>query len=162
MSQGDTPIYGYSDAGYQPGYPATHELEAQQYITHPGTVDLSKRQIIDNNAEGYDPRNYGSEYSARDELPTGHIMSYPTIYDGAVHDRKEAYHHAIETNQHLGIFAPGTPEHVMDEYEDTLHSRPIYLDKQHKQQLSGDVWAGLKRGKQYVSPWLITKPHYHK
>ena len=141
-----TPVWGTSDVSYSPspqGYPAVQHLAAQQYLAAPGTVDLSQRQMIDNpeDPKRPDPREYGSEYSARDTLPSGHQMSYPTIYDGKVHSREEAYQHALQTGQHLGIFAPGTPENIMDEYENALHSRPITVNGK---LLNGDMWASMK------------------
>lgn len=143
-------ITGYSTADYLPssqGYRATRGLDAQQYLAAPGTLDLSRRQIIDNDPENspiVDPRGYGSEYSARDELPSGHQMVYPTIYDGQLHDRHEAFQHAQTTGQHMGIFAPGTPEDIMSEYENKLHSRPIFVNGQ---KLTGDKWAKLRSRK---------------
>jgi hypothetical protein len=141
------PMWGTSDVSYAPtpnGYPAVQHLPAQQYLAFPGTIDLSQRQMIDNNAEDPahpDPRNYGSEYSARDVIDGGYIMSYPTIYDGSVHSREEAKVHALKTGEHMGIFHPGTPDALMDQYEIALHSRPIYINGQ---LLNGDVWAAMK------------------
>ena len=141
-------ITGYSTADYLPssqGYRATRGLAAQQYLAQPGTLDLSRRQMIDMDAENspvVDPRGYGSEYSARDTLPSGHQMVYPTIYDGQLHDRREAFQHALDTGQHMGIFHPFTPEEAINEYEQKLHSRPQFLNN--GQRLTGDKWAKLR------------------
>jgi len=141
-------IIGYSSADYLPssqGYRATRNLPAHQYLVQPGTLDLSRRQMIDfnpdNSAES-DPRQYGSEYSARDFLPDGSQMVYPTIYDGSMHDRAEAYQHALETGQHMGIFHPFTPEAYINDYENALHSRPQFVNGK---RLTGDLWAQMKQ-----------------
>jgi hypothetical protein len=137
----DAPIIGQSDDSYAPGlngYAATQGLAAQQHLAVPGTVDLSQRQIIDM------PGGYGSEYSSRAPIPGGYQMSFPTIYGGQLHDPKEAYNHALQTGQHLGIFNPDTPDSVMDEYENALHSRPIYVNGT---QLNYDVYRQAKRRK---------------
>ena len=149
------PVYGLSDAqGYSPtpfGYPAVQHLEAQQYLLAPGTIDLSQRQLIDNPPDPSkpDPYSYGSEYSARSRMEDGNIMSYPTIYDGQVHDWREAFDHAQQTGQHLGIYHSSIPDHVINEVEDVLHSRPIIVNGQ---QMNGDLWAKMKQKGQYVKP----------
>jgi hypothetical protein len=140
------PVWGTSDISYAPtpnGYPAVQHLPAQQYLVAPGTIDLSQRQMIDNpeNPNNPDPRQYGSEYSARDEIPGGYQMSYPTIYDGKVHPREEAYHHALQTGQYLGIYHPSAPAAVLDQVENALHSRPIMVNGK---LLNGDMWASMK------------------
>lgn len=140
----DNPIIGQS-LGFQPsqwGYAATQGLPAMQHMAAPPTVDLSQRQIIDM------PGGYGSEYSARAALPSGHQMSFPTIYDGAQHSPQEAYQRAVQTGQHLGIFNPNTPEDVMDEYENAVHSRPIYVNGQ---LLDNDVYQAAKGQKRKIS-----------
>jgi hypothetical protein len=144
------PIFGLSDASYLPsssGYLATRKLAAQNYMLAPGTVDLTKRQLIDFNPDNQDvndPRIYGSEFSARDSLPNGHQIVYPTIYDGKMHEREEAYQHALDTGQHMGIFDRFTPSEYIDEYENALHSRPQFINGK---RVTGDLWAQMKMRK---------------
>jgi hypothetical protein len=143
------PIWGTSDTSYAPtgtGYPAVQNLAAQKYLVAPGNIDLSNRQIIDNpeNPQKPDPREYGSEYSSRSRLPSGHWMSYPTIYDGQTHSPSDGYKHAVQSGMHLGIYAPNTPDKVLDEVENALHSRPI---KVNGKLLTGDAWASMKKRK---------------
>lgn len=142
------PIYGDSGNQYKPSpdhYPAVAEI-SKGHIDEPGTVDLSRRQIIDNtNPKHPDPRDYGSEYSARDTLKDGRQMTYPLIYNGAVHDRKEAFDYAQKTQQHMGIYKKDTPEAKMTEIENALHSR---LQTVNGQKLDGEVWKSLKEKQQ--------------
>ena len=148
-------VWGMSDPKlYAPtpqGYGAIQNTPAQRYVVQPGNIDLSKRQMIDNPVDPIhpDPRHYGSEYSARDTLPqghpfAGHQMSYPTIYDGTVHPRQEAFKHAIDTNQHMGIYHGQAPGQVIDQAETALHARPIYVNGK---LLNGDMWAAMKKKK---------------
>ena len=153
------PIIGESPEGYAPtstGYPAVAHLAGHNYLDTPGNIDLSKRQIVDNpeNPDKPDPREYGSEYSSRQELPDGRSVSFPTIYDGAVHSPKEAFQHYKDTGEQLATFKSGTPESVMDEYETALHARPITVNGE---LLTGDKWAAMK-GKSAPAPTKANLP----
>lgn len=139
--QSDTSLYAPTSQGYG----ILHNHPVQPYVIAPGTIDLSQRQIVPNDpGHPYvkDPRAYGSEYSARDQLPNGAWMSYPTIYDGEVHPRQEAYSRALSTGQHLNIYAPFTPTEYMDHAENLLHSRKITINGK---SLTGDSYAASKR-----------------
>lgn len=145
LGNSSTPIQGVSSPDYAPtptGYPAIRNLRAQQYLSVPGNIDLSKRQIIDN---GPDPHDYGSEYSSRSQLPDGRWISYPTIYDGKVHTPAEGLKNAVSTGKHLGVYRADTPSDVLDEAENALHSRGISVNGR---TLNGDLWAAMKQGKQ--------------
>jgi hypothetical protein len=140
------PMYADSGDQYKPSpdhYPAVQHLDAKSYVSQPGTVDLSRRQVIDHpkDPKNPDPREYGSEYSARDQLPDGRWMSYPTIYDGKAHPREEAFEHAQQSGQHMGIYDADTPPHVLNEVETALHSRP---QKVNGNPLNGDSYAAMK------------------
>lgn len=141
----DNNVYGVSSPDYAPaeaGYKAVSQMTGAKYLIAPGTIDLSKRQIISNpeNPQHPDPREYGSEYSARHKLPNGDWITFPTIYGGAKHTVKEAYSHAVRTGQHMGIYSKDIPEAQMNEIETALHSRPITVKGK---RLDGELWASL-------------------
>jgi hypothetical protein len=157
-------ITGESGPGYAPGYPATHDLPLAQkgMISQPGTLDLSQRQMIDHDPENNtnpDPRGYGSEYSARSRLNAdeakrlganeGDWMVYPTIYNGRWHApppgegrSDEAWQHALATGQHMGIISGKANNDDINEYENHLHGRDIYV---RGVKLTGDTWEQNKR-----------------
>jgi hypothetical protein len=151
VPQDEAPIYGYSDpAKYGPGYPVTQNMAIQPYIVEPGNIDLSVRQLIASDPANIPnkadiPYSYGSEYSARDKLPNGNWMTYPTIYNGKNHGREEAFQYAKETGKHMGIIKGNAPEAVINEYENVLHSRDISLKDGRK--LNGDVWKEINGSK---------------
>lgn len=139
-------VFADSSKEYAPTpnhYPAIQQL-TQGHVSEPGTVDLTRRQVIDHDPVNKipDPRSYGSEYSARDKLPDGRWMSYPMIYNGAAHPRKEAFEYAQKNNQHTGIYNKDTPDKVMDQADTMLHARPQTVEGK---PLNGDVWAAMKR-----------------
>jgi hypothetical protein len=144
-------IYGQS-IGFEPtpnGYAATQGLQANQIMAHPPTLDLSQRQMIDS------PGGYGSEYSARAYVAPNKQMVYPTIYEGKHHDTEEAFQHAVQTGEHMGIFhsppqefyqtnpeAMQQYEQVLGQYENAVHARPIYANGQ---LLNYDVYQSMRR-----------------
>lgn len=147
VQQPQVPVFGHSSEQYKPsltGYPALKNHPAAKYIDKPGTVDLSRRQLVNNpqNPVKPDPREYGSEYSARDTLDDGRMMSYPTIYDGQVHPREEAFKYAKDSGNYLAIFKKGTPEKLMDSWENAAHSR---VQNYQGQRMNGDRWAEMNR-----------------
>lgn len=147
VQQPREPIYGHSSDDYKPslaGYRALKDHPAAKYMDKPGTVDLSRRQIVNNPEQPGKPdsREFGSEYSARDRLPDGRWMSYPTIYDGQVHSREEAFDYAQKSGNHLGIYKKNTPGKVMDSAENKIHSRDIYYQGK---KMNGDRWAEMNR-----------------
>jgi hypothetical protein len=73
-------------------------------------------------------------------MPDGRQMSYPTIYDGRVHKPQEAFDHAQKTGQYLNIFKKGTPEKLMSDSENVLHSRDINVGGK---KLDGESWAEM-------------------
>lgn len=143
----NAPIVGESSPGFAPGYPAMSQSQAYQggHMDSLGTLDLSKRQVVSNPEPTHTPDEqkyeYGSEYSARSKLHDGRQMTYPTIYDGKQHAPPEALQHALQTGQHMGIFKAGTPERVMEDYENQLHGRPIRVNGQ---LLNGDTWKAMQ------------------
>jgi hypothetical protein len=143
------PVWGTSGVEYSPtpqGYPVLKNHPASQYLLAPGNIDLSQRQMIDNpeDPKHPDPREYGSEYSARRRLPNGNWMSFPTIYEGKTHNVDEAYENALKTGQHMGIYHGSIPDHVINDAETKLHARPIYVNGK---LLNGDMWAAMKAKK---------------
>lgn len=117
-----------------------------------GNIDITQRQIVDfphgldeSNStpaarkefesadfkkqfgEAFPPGSYGSEFSMqyRDGKD---IYSIPTIFNGKVHSSKEAIEHFKKTGQYLGRFAKGTPDSVIEDYENRVHSREISVN----------------------------------
>lgn len=149
IAQPEKPVFAGSSKDYAPsptGYPILKNHPVYPYIDKHGTVDLTSRQLVNNpeHLDKPDPREYGSEYSARDQLPDGRHMSYPTIYDGQVHNRQEAFEHARKTGQYLNIFKKGTPPKLMDDSEVVLHARPQTVAGDTKP-INGDRWAEIKK-----------------
>jgi hypothetical protein len=143
------PVIGVSDPGFTPGpngYPIAQSqpLVKQGWISEPGNLDLSARQMIPFAPPGTKPDDvpysYGSEYSARRNLPDGRSVTFPTIYDGKAHTVDEAFANYQKTGKHLGIYKQGAPEKMINDYENFLHSRPIRVNGK---LLNGDVWKSM-------------------
>jgi hypothetical protein len=143
----DNTIWGISDKGFAPGYPAAAKLPLVTggWIRTPGTIDLSKRHMFDNPQPGSSPEQqkyeYGSEESVRDRLPNGDWMTYSVFYDGKKHTPQEAFEHAKQTGEHMGIIRGDAPEKLIDQYENFLHARKITVNGRF---LDGDEWKRIR------------------
>lgn len=108
-----------------------------------GNIDITQRPVVDF-ANGLDETNstpaarrqfssdnfagsFGTEYSTR--ITDGdHDVSIPTIINGKLHSTAEAVEHYKKTGQYLGRFPKGTPESAMEDYENRVHNRTVYVD----------------------------------
>jgi hypothetical protein len=109
-------------------------------LAQTGNIDLTQRPLVDmgKDSEGYS--SWGTEYSM-DFDDGDHRVVIPTIVKGKQVSPDEAKAHYFATGAHMGKFYRNTPQMIVDQYTNALHSRPQYVNGE---PLNESLWNQMK------------------
>lgn len=87
----------------------------------PGNLDLNNRPVV-HNSEG----SVSTELSFSKGTDKGEVL-VPQVVNGKMLDQKDAWHHYLQTGEHLGIF--DSPENA-NAYAEKVHQRSLPIANQ--------------------------------